>query len=84
MITFDVIEDPHGWNVRMGERMSTPFWSKALAIQEANCLAEAIRRHGQSTRVLIHGLDTDRPPLRIAEVISPRLDELLRGCEPPA
>ena len=84
MITFDVVEEPHGWTIRMGERMSTPFWSKALAIQEANSLAEAIRRHGQSTRVLIHGLDPDPPTLQIDEVSSPRLDELLRGCEPPA
>jgi len=75
MITFNVVEDQRGWTIKVGERMSTPFWSRALAIQEANCLAGAIRRHGQGTEVLVHCSDT----LRIDETGPKRLSELLRS-----
>jgi hypothetical protein len=55
MITFSVVKEQHGWAVRMGAAMTTPFWSRALAIREANCLAESIRRHGQIAHVIIEG-----------------------------
>ncbi len=57
MITFNVLKEQHGWSIRMGEWSMTPFWSKDLAIREANCLAEAIRCHGECTEVLIEGAD---------------------------
>jgi hypothetical protein len=57
MITFSVIEEQHGWSIRMGEWSMTPFWSRDLAIREANCLAEAIRCHGECTQVIIEGAD---------------------------
>jgi hypothetical protein len=41
MITFNVVKEQHGWAIRMDERMITPFWSRDLAIREANCLARA-------------------------------------------
>jgi hypothetical protein len=53
MIVFNVVKEPHGWAVRMGERMTTPFWSRDLAIQEANCLAESIRCHGECAEVVV-------------------------------
>ena len=53
MITFSVVKEQHGWAVRSGTCMMTPFWSRDLAIREANCLADAIRRHGQHTEVVI-------------------------------
>ena len=52
MITFDVVREKHGWAVRMGERMTMPFWSRELAIREANCLADAIRCHGERAEVV--------------------------------
>jgi hypothetical protein len=55
MIIFDVVKEEHGWAVKMGQRMTTPFWSRAVAITEANCLAAAIRRHGALTEVVIEG-----------------------------
>jgi len=36
MITFDVVKEEHGWAVRMGKRMTTPFRSREQAIREAN------------------------------------------------
>ena len=59
MIIFSVVRETHGWAVRMGQRMTTPFWSRDLAIQEAHGLADAIRSHGQSTRVVIEGAAPD-------------------------
>jgi hypothetical protein len=37
----------------MGEGMTTPFWSKAIAVREANCLANAIRCHGACAEVIV-------------------------------
>ncbi len=62
MITFNVVKEPHGWAIRMGERMTTPFRSKELAVREAKCLAQAIRRHGERTEVIIEGPDFSASP----------------------
>ena len=55
MIVFEVVKEMHGWSVRMGQRMSTPFWSRDMAVWEANRLAAGIRRHGQPTEVVVEG-----------------------------
>lgn len=79
MITFNVVKEKHGWAVRMGERMTTPFWSRDLAIREANCLADAIRCHGACAEVIIEGSGPDEPPKRIKGSSSARLEAMLRG-----
>lgn len=53
MITFNVVKEQYGWAIRMGECMMTPFWSRELAVQEANRLADAIRSHGECTEVIV-------------------------------
>ena len=82
MITFDVVKEEHGWAVRMGERMTTPFRSRRLAIQEANCLAEAIRRHGESTQVIVEGVRLDEPPSRFRDASPARVNSILYGRRP--
>ena len=57
MITFKVVKEQHGWAIRMDERM-TPFWSRDLAIREANCLVAAIRRHGEYAEVSVDDAGT--------------------------
>jgi hypothetical protein len=57
MITFKVVKEEFGWAVRIGERMTTPFWSKDLAVRRAHSLADSIRRHGAPAEVLIEGAD---------------------------
>jgi hypothetical protein len=57
MITFNVVKESHGWAVRVGLQMSAPFWSRDRAVREANSLAEAIRRHGQRTQVIVEADD---------------------------
>ncbi|MGE5566086.1 MAG: hypothetical protein ACM3YN_08030 [Parcubacteria group bacterium] len=42
--------------------MTTPFWSRTLAIREAQCMADAIRRHGQGVEVLVD--EDDMPKAR--------------------
>ena len=61
MITFNVVKEQHGWAVRMGDCMMTPFRSKDLAIQEANCLADAIREHGVRTEVIVEDAEPRKP-----------------------
>ena len=57
MHTFRVVKEQHGWAVRLGEGMSTPFWTRALAVQEANCLCDGLRRHGQRAEVVVEEPD---------------------------
>ena len=57
MHTFKVVKEQHGWAVRLGHGMSTPFWSRVVAIQEANCLCEALRSHGEAAEVVIEEID---------------------------
>ena len=56
MITFNVVKERYGWAIRMNERMTTPFWSRETAICQANCLADAILRHGEC-EVIVEGAD---------------------------
>ena len=65
MITFSVVRDQYGWAIRVGERMKTVFWSRDLAIREANCLADAIRCHGERTEVIVEGADPNEVFKRI-------------------
>ncbi len=75
MITFNVVKEQHGWAIRMGAGMTTPFRSRDLAICEAHRLADAIRCHGQCAQVVTEGVDsTDSgrrlKPVRAARPIS--------------
>lgn len=62
MITFNVVQEPYGWAIRMGERMTTPFWSRDQAIREARCLARDICRHGALAEVIVTGVDLKQAP----------------------
>ena len=57
MITFNVVKERHGWAIRLGGRMTTPFRSRDLAVREANRLADAIRCHGVHTEVNVEPAD---------------------------
>lgn len=61
MITFKVVKEQHGWAIRMGEGVATPFWSRDSAVREAHCRAGAIRCHGERTEVIIEGTDQCDP-----------------------
>jgi hypothetical protein len=78
MITFSVVKEQYGWAIRAGERMKTLFWSRHLAIREANCLADAIRCHGECVEVIVEGADPNEVPKRIKGSSSARPDALAR------
>ena len=79
MITFNVVKEEYGWAIRIGECMITPFWSRDAAIREANCLAAAIRCHGESAEVIIEGAVPNKPIKTIKGSSSTWLDALLQG-----
>lgn len=79
MITFSVVKEQYGWAVRAGERMKTVFWSRDLAIREANCLADAIRCHGECTEVIVEGADPNAAFKRSKGSSWAHLDALARG-----
>jgi hypothetical protein len=66
MITFNVVKEQHGWAVRTGKAMTTPFWSREHAVREANCLADAIRFHGAVAEVVVDGSDPNEMPKKLA------------------
>lgn len=78
MITFNVVKEQHGWAIRTRERMTTLFWSRDSAIRGANCLAAAIRWHGECAEVIVEGADPNELPNRIKESSSARLDTLVQ------
>jgi len=64
MIVFNVVKEHHGWAVRMGQLMTTPFWSRDLAVLEANRLAASIRRHGERADVVIESQEPREAPAK--------------------
>ena len=67
MITFRVVKEQHGWAVRMGESMTTPFWSRGVALREAGGMAAGIRRHGVVAEVLIEDAGANETIVVVAE-----------------
>lgn len=53
VITFQVVKEPYGWAIRQGRQMMRPAWCKAVAIEEARRMADALRRHGGFAEVWI-------------------------------
>ncbi len=79
MITFNVVKEQHGWAIRMDERMMTPFWSRDMAIREANHLADAIRCHGECAEVIVESVDPSEPLKKIRGSSSSRPDAAPSG-----
>ncbi|MFC3068475.1 hypothetical protein [Phenylobacterium soli] len=53
VITFQVVKEPYGWAIRQGRQMMRPAWCKAFAVEEAQRMADALRRHGELAEVWI-------------------------------
>jgi len=79
MITFKVVHEQHGWAIRMDGHMMTPFWSRDLAIRQANCLADAIRCHGECAEVIVEGADQNEPLGKIKGSSSSQLNAAPTG-----
>jgi hypothetical protein len=73
MITFNVVKEACGWAIRMEERMTMPFWSRDLAISEANALADAIRCHGECAEVVVEGAEPGAKTMKLRASSSSRL-----------
>jgi len=55
MLTFEIVQGPQGWIVRLGSGVSIPFRSYERAVREADGLCDAIRRHGAIAEVVVEG-----------------------------
>ncbi len=53
MITFNVVKEQNGWAIRTSSGMTTPYRTQDAAMHEAECLAEAIRGHGECVEVIV-------------------------------
>jgi len=53
LITFEVVKESYGWAIRRDRQMMTPMWCRALAVAEAQRMADALRRHGERAEVRI-------------------------------
>ena len=47
MIIFRVVKEPYGWAVRRDAQMMMPACSRATAVEEAERMVAALKRHGQ-------------------------------------
>ncbi len=70
MLTFNVVKEPYGWAIRMGDRMSTPYRSRLSAIRDAHGLADAIRRQGGSIEVVVEADDRSANVVSVREAAS--------------
>jgi hypothetical protein len=75
MIIFNVVKETHGWAVRMGDCMTTPFWTRDVAVREANFLAAAIREHGECAEVIVEGAEPNKLTRRVGKSNSLNLRE---------
>jgi hypothetical protein len=58
MITFEVVKEPYGWAIRRDHRMMTPVWCKALAVEQATRMVEALRRYGEPAELRIEDAES--------------------------
>ncbi len=50
---FKVVKEAYGWAVRLDDGMMSPFWSKELAVEHANCCAGMLRQYGEQAHVIV-------------------------------
>lgn len=79
MHTFTIVRRQRDWAVQLGQAMTAPCKSRAAAIEQAERMAEAIRRHGETVAVVIDlsavSSETDylaRPPKAAAHAWASR------------
>lgn len=75
MIVFSVVKEPFGWAIRAGGCMTSSFRTRECALKEAHCLANAIRSHGQATKVILLEEDEfalSNPQLRAGQPLEGR------------
>jgi hypothetical protein len=77
MHTFKVVKEPHGWAVRLGCAMTTPFRSRTLAIEEARSLCDALRRHGEIAEVVVEIDETEKSLPACGTLVRSGLEALL-------
>lgn len=76
MHTFRIVRERSGWTVQLGCAMSAPCRSRAMAIQQAERMASAIRRHGEEVAIVVEPTtvpDAPPPQAAAARVRAPRL-----------
>jgi hypothetical protein len=64
-ISFRIVKEPYGWAVRNGHGMMTPFRSRALALEHANGIAEALRQRGEAAQVILEEPTIGPPASRV-------------------
>jgi hypothetical protein len=76
MHTFRIVRERSGWTVQLGCAMKAPCRSRAMAIQQAERMAAAIRRHGEDVAIVVEppaSIDTPPPQAAAARVRASRL-----------
>jgi hypothetical protein len=61
MITFNLVEEEHGWAVRTSAGVSIHFRLRGSALNAANRLADSVRRHGETVSVVIVDANPNTP-----------------------
>lgn len=53
MHTFKIVRELNGWAIQLGCAMTAPCKSQAAAVEQAERMAHAIRRHGETVAVVM-------------------------------
>ncbi len=58
-ITFEVVKETYGWAIRRDRQMMSPVWCKALAVDQAQRMVDALRRHGERAEMKVSDIDDE-------------------------
>jgi len=81
MHTFRIVQEFSGWKIQLGSAMSAPCRSRALAIEQAERMAEAIRRHGEDVVVIVDPSAIEAPPPQAAAAARIRIPRIVSQAE---
>lgn len=56
-ITFEVVKEAYGWAVRRDHQMMTPCWCKAVAVEQAQRMVDALRQHGERAEMRVSDIE---------------------------
>lgn len=71
MHTFKIVGAQCGWAIQLGDAMTIPCKSQSTAIEQAERMAAALRRHGEAVSVMVELSDINDLGLADSEASPP-------------
>jgi hypothetical protein len=81
MHTFMIVQESSGWKIQLGSAMSAPCKSQAMALEQAERMAEAIRRHGEKVVIIVDPSAIEAPLPQAAAAARIRAPRVVSGAK---